>query len=61
MSETTITYRITDQKKRRKGEKYPSGKKTCIECKSTYHTNDAIMRGYKMVGLWGCVCDLCEE
>lgn len=32
----------------------------CFECRSVYALEDAVQRGWKLMGRRGCVCDLCQ-
>ena len=32
----------------------------CFECRSVYALEDAVQRGWKLIGRHGCVCDLCQ-
>ena len=33
---------------------------TCFGCRSVFALEDAAQRGWKFVGKYGCICDLCE-
>lgn len=32
----------------------------CFECRSVYALEDAVQRGWRLMGRRGCVCDLCQ-
>ena len=41
-------------------EEFPHGSRKCVECNSMYHTPDVVSRGWKIIGNFGCLCDICE-
>jgi hypothetical protein len=45
--------------KKRRRESYPSGRKQCIECGIVYHADSALARGFRLIGKYKCLCDLC--
>jgi len=41
-------------------KRYPIGKRKCVECGSEYGVDKILERGWKTIGRYGCICDLCS-
>jgi len=44
----------------RSREEWPTGKIVCIDCKSSYHKIHVVERGWRRVGPFGCLCEVCQ-
>jgi hypothetical protein len=40
-------------------ETFPNGRLVCVECKSAYDKMAVVERGWRRIGMFNCLCDLC--
>jgi hypothetical protein len=52
--------RRAESVKNARKKEFPMGMRSCVECRIQYHTPDILNRGWRLVGDFGCICDLCE-